>query len=61
MSGVPVKFGYKASGKAKFAGPNKILIDDREDTIGRWNAAGGTGIHYKNIGQVLNDLKTLGL
>ena len=38
-----------------------ILIDDREDTIGRWNAAGGTGIVYKNIGQVLNDLKKLGL
>ena len=33
MSGVPVKFGYKASGKAKYAGPNKILIDDREDNI----------------------------
>tara|TARA_B100000900_G_scaffold263603_1_gene224866 strand:- start:856 stop:2775 length:1920 start_codon:yes stop_codon:yes gene_type:complete len=38
-----------------------ILIDDREDTIGRWNAAGGTGIVYKNVGQVLNDLKKLGL
>jgi len=38
-----------------------ILIDDREDTIGRWNAAGGTGIVYKNISQVLNDLKKLGL
>jgi proteasome assembly chaperone (PAC2) family protein len=38
-----------------------ILIDDREDTIGRWNAAGGTGIVYKNIGQVLSDLKKLGL
>ena len=38
-----------------------ILIDDREDTIGRWNAAGGTGIVYKNIGQVLDDLKKLGL
>ena len=38
-----------------------ILIDDREDTIGRWNAAGGTGIVYKNIGQVLGDLKKLGL
>jgi hypothetical protein len=24
-----------------------ILIDDREDTIGRWNAAGGTGIVYQ--------------
>jgi hypothetical protein len=38
-----------------------ILIDDREDTIGRWNAAGGTGIHYQNISQVLNDLGKLGL
>ena len=38
-----------------------ILIDDREDTIGRWEAAGGTGIHYKNISQVLNDLSKLGL
>ena len=38
-----------------------ILIDDREDTIDRWNTAGGTGIVYKNIGQVLNDLKKLGL
>ncbi len=38
-----------------------ILIDDREDTIGRWNEAGGTGIVYKSIGQVLSDLKKLGL
>ena len=38
-----------------------ILIDDREDTIGRWNTAGGTGIVYKSIGQILNDLKKLGL
>ncbi|MDA7616782.1 hypothetical protein N8579_00225 [bacterium] len=38
-----------------------ILIDDREDTIGRWNAAGGTGIVYKSIGQALSDLKKLGL
>ena len=47
--------------KRKFAAPNHILIDDREDTIGRWNTAGGTGIVYKSIGQVLNDLKKLGL
>ena len=38
-----------------------ILIDDRLDTIERWNAAGGTGIHYQNISQVLNDLGKLGL
>jgi hypothetical protein len=38
-----------------------ILIDDREDTIERWETAGGKGIHYKNAGQVINDLKKLGL
>ena len=38
-----------------------ILVDDREDTIERWNAAGGTGIVYKSASQVLNDLKKLGL
>ena len=38
-----------------------ILIDDREDTISRWNKAGGTGIHYKTASQVINDLKKLGL
>ena len=38
-----------------------ILIDDRADTIERWNAAGGTGIVYRNISQVLNDLAELGL
>jgi len=40
---------------------NDILIDDRMDTIERWNNAGGTGIHYINASQVLNDLKNLGL
>ena len=38
-----------------------ILVDDREDTVERWNAAGGTGIHYRNVSQVLNDLGKLGL
>jgi hypothetical protein len=38
-----------------------ILIDDRMDTIERWNNAGGTGIHYESASQVLSDLKKLGL
>jgi hypothetical protein len=50
-----------AKNKAKFAGPNKILIDDRQDTIDSWNANGGIGIHYKSAKQVINDLKELGL
>ena len=61
MSGTPVKFGYKADGKAKFAGPNKILIDDREDNISAWKAAGGIGILFKSTEQVKNELSKLGL
>ena len=61
MSGTPVKFGYKASGKSKFAGPNKILIDDREDNIAAWKAAGGIGILFKSTEQVKNELSKLGL
>jgi len=38
-----------------------ILIDDKGSTIDNWNAAGGTGIFYKNADQVINDLKKLGL
>jgi len=38
-----------------------ILVDDRDDTIQRWNAAGGTGILYTSADQVINDLKKLGL
>ena len=52
--------GDNISGYIK-EGEKDILIDDREDTIERWNTAGGTGIHYKSASQVLNDLKKLGL
>ena len=61
MSGTPLKFGYKADGKAKFAGPNKILIDDRSDNIAAWKAAGGIGILFKSTEQVKNELSKLGL
>lgn len=38
-----------------------ILVDDRADTIDRWNAAGGTGILYTSAGQTIGALKKLGL
>ena len=38
-----------------------ILIDDRADTVSRWEAKGGTGIVYTSAEQVINDLKKLGL
>ena len=61
MSGVPVKFGYGASGKSKYAGPNNILIDDRTENIQAWKAAGGIGILFKSTEQVKNELSKLGL
>ena len=47
--------------KQDYAGKNKILIDDREDTISEWNAAGGIGILFKSTSQTINDLKSLEL
>jgi hypothetical protein len=50
-----------AKNKAKFAGPNKILIDDRKDTIDAWNANGGIGILHKNAADTIQQLEKLGL
>ena len=47
--------------KQDYAGKNKILIDDRADTIGEWNAAGGIGILFTSTNQTINNLKELGL
>lgn len=60
IPGTPVIF-RQAKQKSDFAGPNKILIDDREDTIMSWKAKNGIGILYKNTDQVINDLKKLGI
>ena len=38
-----------------------ILIDDREDTIGRWNEAGGTGILHTSANDTITQLKKLKL
>ena len=47
--------------KRKFAAPNHILIDDREDNIQQWKDAGGIGILYKSADQVNKELDKLGL
>lgn len=57
---IPVIF-KQADKKADLAGPNKILIDDREDTILKWKHKNGIGILYKNAEQVINELKQLGI
>lgn len=51
----PAKF------KADFAGKNKILIDDREDTIKSWRTNGGIGILHTSAADTIEQLKQLGL
>ena len=51
----------QADKKADLAGPNQILIDDREDTIMSWKSKNGIGILYKNTDQAISELKQLGL
>ena len=56
------KVNYKsAKNKKDFAAPNHILIDDREDTINSWNAAGGIGILHTSAANTISQLKKLGL
>ena len=51
----------KRSNKQDYSGKNKILIDDRADTISEWNAAGGIGILFTSTGQTIKELEALGL
>jgi hypothetical protein len=51
----------QADKKANLSGPNKILIDDRENTIMNWKHKNGIGILYTSTKQVINDLKQLGI
>ena len=59
------KVTYRSAKQKHTVKPNltkfDILIDDKGSTIDSWNAAGGTAILYQNAGQVINDLKKLGL
>jgi hypothetical protein len=57
------KKAYFASrgNKQMFAGPNKILIDDLQQTINEWNAKGGIGIHHTSASNTIKELKKLGL
>jgi PAS domain-containing protein len=48
-----------AQRKADFAGPNKILIDDRKDTIDSWNANGGIGILHTSTANTIKQLETI--
>ncbi len=47
--------------KQKFAGENRILIDDLEKTINEWTEAGGIGIHHISTADTIKQLNDLGL
>ena len=51
------KIYFRSAGrKADFAGPGKILIDDRKDTIDSWNANGGIGILHTSTANTIKQL-----
>lgn len=50
-----------AADKHKFAGPNHVLIDDKEKALGPWRNAGGIGILHTSAANTINQLKKLGL
>jgi hypothetical protein len=53
---------FKAAAfKSEYATPNRILIDDRADTIERWNKNGGIGILHTSTANTIEQLKKLGL
>jgi hypothetical protein len=58
LSSTPAIIDYD---KAKYARPDRILIDDRKDFIAKWTAAGGVGILHKNTPQTILHLKSLGV
>lgn len=58
---IPVHLTRKSEEKAQFAGQNHILIDDREKSIGPWEAAGGIGILHTSAEDSIRQLQELGL
>ena len=60
-NGIPYKANIVPGRKHKtaYATPETILIDDTEDIIVNFNAAGGLGILHKDINETLAKLRTL--
>lgn len=53
---------FKAAAfKSEYAAPNRILIDDRADTIEKWRKNGGIGILHTSAQDTIEQLKKLGL
>jgi hypothetical protein len=59
-SNVPV-IVCRSKDKQKYAGSTVVLIDDRNDNIAQWKAAGGIGILHKTLPKTLAQLQKLGI
>ena len=56
--GVKLNLEYSYN-KQKYAAPNHILIDDREDIIKGWKSKGGVGILHSSTANTISILKEL--
>ena len=61
LDGMKKLYFKPAKFKAEYSGKNRILIDDRADTIERWRSKGGIGILHTSAEDTINQLKQLGL
>jgi hypothetical protein len=61
LDGMKKIYFAAASFKHQYASKNKILIDDRLDTIKNWINKGGIGIYHTSTKQTINELKKLGI
>jgi hypothetical protein len=61
LDGMKKLYFKPAKFKSEYSGKNRILIDDRADTIERWRSKGGIGILHTSAEDTINQLKQLGL
>jgi hypothetical protein len=61
LDGMKKLYFKPAKFKSEYASKNRILIDDRADTVERWRANGGIGILHTSAEDTINQLKQLGL
>jgi hypothetical protein len=50
-----------ARGKARYAAPGHVLVDDRESAREPWEAAGGVFIHHRGAEHTIEALKSVGV
>jgi 5'(3')-deoxyribonucleotidase len=61
LDGMKKLYFKPAKFKSEYSDKNRILIDDRQDTIDSWNAAGGIGILHTSTANTIQQLEKLGL